>query len=152
MKRKRAQITEEAKNSILNMYKSGMIVASISSALHINRSTIYKFIKRYKASGSIENAPRSGRPPLWTKRDDTRLSKLLTVNKNASIPTLQRLFNENGVHTVCKATISVKVRDIENKRQKRKAKGYAIKADSVESSSKSSTTNHHRKATIIIDT
>ena len=84
----------------------------IAAELRINNSTIYKFLKRYKQTGSIENKMRKGRPPKWTTRYNSSLSILVKKNRKATVRTLWQLFNENKVNTVCLDTIRVKLKGL----------------------------------------
>ena len=59
-KKKRAEMTDDQKNIILGIFKSGMKPGKIAKELGIDRSTTYKFLKRYNQSGTIKNKKRSG--------------------------------------------------------------------------------------------
>ena len=92
-------MTDDQKNIILGMFKSDMKPGKIAKALSINRSTTYKFLKRYNESGtiSIKNKKGSGRPPRWTTRDSNHLSKLLKVHKKKRICNISGSFLINTV-------------------------------------------------------
>ena len=60
MSKKRAEMTDDQKNIILGMFKSGMKPGKIAKELSIDRSTTYTFLKRYNESGTIKNKKRSG--------------------------------------------------------------------------------------------
>ena len=110
MSKKRVEITDDQKNIILEIFKSGMKPGKIVKELSINCSTTYKFSKRYNESGTIKNKKRSGRSPRWTTRDSNRLSKLLKVHKKANLRYIWQLFNQNRDNTVSLSTIRRKVR------------------------------------------
>ena len=55
MSKKRAEMTDDQKIIILGMFKSGMKSGKIAKELSIDRSTTYKFLKRYNESGTIKN-------------------------------------------------------------------------------------------------
>ena len=67
----------ETKSMIVRMFKAGKKPSMIATELGINNSTIYKFLKRFKRTGSIENKKRRGRPPKWTTRDNNHFSILV---------------------------------------------------------------------------
>ena len=77
MLKKMSEMSSEAKSMIVGMFKAGKKPSMIATKLGINNSTIYKFLKRFKQTGSIENKKRKGRPPKWTTRDNNRLSILV---------------------------------------------------------------------------
>ena len=86
--------------------------SKIATELKINNSTIYKFLKRFKRTGSIENKKRKGRPPKWTTRDNDRMSILVKTNRKATMQNIWQLFNENKVITVCLDSIIVKLKGL----------------------------------------
>ena len=100
MSKKRAEMTDYQKNIILGMFKSCMKPGKIAKELSIDRSTTYKFLKRYSESGTIKNKKRNGRPPRWTTRDSNRLSKLLKVHKKANLRYIWQLFNQHHDNNV----------------------------------------------------
>ena len=103
-------MTDDQKNIILGMLKSGMKPGKIAMELSIDCSTTYKFLRRYNESGTIKNNKRSGRSPRWTTRDSNRLSKLLKVHKKVNLRYIWQLFNQHRDNTVSLSTIRLKVR------------------------------------------
>ena len=113
MSNRKSEMTNETKNFITEMFKAGRKPSIIATELNINRSTVYKFLKRYKEMGSIENKRRTGRPPKWTKRDNNQLlSVLVKKNKKATVRTVWQLFKEERAATVCLETIRLKLRGL----------------------------------------
>ena len=112
MPKKMSEMSSETKSMIVGMFKAGKKPSMIATELGINNSTMYKFLKRFKRTGSIENKKRKGRPPKWTTRDNNRLSILVKKNRKATVRTLWRLFNENKVNTVCLDTIRVELKGL----------------------------------------
>ena len=112
MPNRKSEMTNETKNLIIGMFKAGRKPFVIAKELNINRSTVYKFRKRYKETGSIENKGRTERPPKWTKRDNNQLSVLVEKNKKATVRKIWRLFNEERTATVCLETIRLKLRSL----------------------------------------
>ena len=81
MPNRKSEMTNETKNLIIGMFKAERKPFVIATELNINRSTVYKFLKRYKETESIEIKGRTGRPPKWTKRDNNQLSVHVKKNK-----------------------------------------------------------------------
>ena len=107
-----SEMSSETKSMIVGMLKIGKKPSMIATELGINNSTIYKFLKRFKQTGGIENKKRKGRRLKWTTRDNNRLSILVKSNRKATVRTLWRLFNENKVNAVCLDTIRVKLKGL----------------------------------------
>ena len=50
------------RNSIINLYKKSLKNTEIAKALKINRSTVWRTLKRFGERGDATDRPRSGRP------------------------------------------------------------------------------------------
>ena len=107
-----SEMSIETRSIIVGMLKAGKKPSMIITELGINNYTIYKLLKRFKQTGSIENKKRKGRPSKWTTRDNNRLSILVKKNRKATVRTLWQLFNENKVNTVRQDTIRVKLKGL----------------------------------------
>ena len=94
------------------MLKSRRKPFVIAAELKINWSTIYKFLKGFKETGSIEYKQRAERPPKWIKRDNNQLSVLVKKNKKATVRKIWQLFDENKTNTVCLDTIRAKLKGL----------------------------------------
>ena len=112
MSKTKTEMSVETKNVIIGMFRAGTKPGKIANELSISPSTVYKFLRRFKQSGSIENIRRSGRPPKWTIRDTNQFSVLVKKIKKATVRTIWRLFNENEVNTVCMDIIRLKLKDL----------------------------------------
>jgi len=58
----------------------GFSVSNIASLLGVTRQTVYNWIETYSPEGKRQNlndAPRSGRPSLWTKENDELVTRAL---------------------------------------------------------------------------
>jgi transposase len=51
------------------MFKNGEKISDITRVLQQPRSTISDIISRFRKAGTVENRPRSGRPPAMDDRD-----------------------------------------------------------------------------------
>ena len=115
MPNRKSEMTNKTKNLIIGIFKAGRKPSVIATELNINRSTVYKFLKRYKETGSIQNKGRTGRLPKWTKRDNNQLLSVpVKKNKKSTVRTIAiwRLFNEERTATVCLETIRLKLRGL----------------------------------------
>lgn len=100
----RKEMTPDKKDSILQLYKSGMKKSKIAELLGINYSTVLKFIKRFEERCSSENKTRSGRPPKMGDRSCRILNRSIREDRSATLVYITNKFNQNHVQ-VCTRTI-----------------------------------------------
>ena len=67
----------DKKRSIITSNLENMTPTCISKKSGICKSTVYNFIKKLKETGQLEAYPRTGRPPVSTKREDNMLFRLV---------------------------------------------------------------------------
>ena len=73
----RSCLTVSEKSCIHGMKQAGLSPAQIARETGKSPSTIYSVLQRIKQSGSVELAPRSGRPPKLSERDKRSLGRTL---------------------------------------------------------------------------
>ena len=73
MPNRKSVMTSEMKNIIIKMFKAGRQLFVIVTELNINHSTTYKFLNRYKETGSTENISRTGCLPKWIKCNNNQI-------------------------------------------------------------------------------
>ena len=66
-------LNNEKKSSIIALNRENMTPTYISKKLGICKSTVYIYIKKFEETGQLEAYPRTGRPPVSTKREDKML-------------------------------------------------------------------------------
>jgi hypothetical protein len=66
---KRKQLSNDIKNVIVEMRKSGHKQQEIADTLDIPRGTVSDVVVRFKRRGSVENKPHTGRHRLLDERD-----------------------------------------------------------------------------------
>lgn len=101
----RKEMTPDKKDSILQLYKSGMKKSKIAELLGINYSTVLKFIKRFEERGSSGNKTRSGRPPKMDDRSCRILNRSIREDRSATLVDITNKFNNQNHVQVCKRTI-----------------------------------------------
>ena len=67
------------RNQIIGMFRSNMKKITIAKELGIGESTVRYVISKWLNCGSVNSAPRSGRPSKLNSRDTRRL--ILTTKK-----------------------------------------------------------------------
>ena len=63
-------LTDHQRSRIIGMVEAGLQYAEVARRLGIHRSTVGRTVRRYGATGSTAELPRSGRPRVTTARDD----------------------------------------------------------------------------------
>ena len=98
------------KNDTPSRVERGMIIglhkgtSDISRILEILRETCRDVIKRYCEEGLTESAPRSGRPPLLTDREERTLIRTVREDRQESLQQLTAKFNDLGLTTISAST------------------------------------------------
>ena len=91
---KGTQLTEFEKGRIIGMYDLGTEPDLIATKIGRSHHTITHFLKRYQERQSIENAPRSGRPP---KLDSTERQLLIDETMKNRTRSLHKIIEDNGL-------------------------------------------------------
>ena len=71
------ELSMDIKGQIVGMANSGKTARQIGRELDIVDTTISYVLRRFRMTGSNENAPRSGRPSILTNRDKTHLATIV---------------------------------------------------------------------------
>lgn len=111
LKTTRKELEQCTKDRIIGMHTSGMSGRNIAQNLSLCPSTVTKVIKRYKLSGSTENAARPGRPKKLNERDHRHLVNDVKKNRRSTLQditnnmpfevsssTIRRALHEQGIH------------------------------------------------------
>ena len=70
------ELSHDLKLRIVKCLIDGMSQRKVSLLLQCGQSTVYDFWKKYHATNSVENRPRSGRPRATSKQQDRKLIRL----------------------------------------------------------------------------
>jgi transposase len=123
-----AEVSANKKGQIIGLTIAGKSIWQIENELAVPKSTIADIVKRFKETGSNENMPRSGHPPILTKRDKNHLAIELKRQRfisltdisnqlpiKASRRVLQEAMNEHGLklHAAAKKP-QISPKNIEN--------------------------------------
>lgn len=105
MGRKGKETGADAKKVIVDLMQSGLSRRKISEMLKIPKSTVIDICKRFSDTGSLENKPRSGRPPKIKPRDYRKLERIVKTNRRCSLSDITAKFNEERPEPVSRRTI-----------------------------------------------
>ena len=101
---KRKQLSNDIKNMIIEMRKSGYKLQEITDTLNIPRGTVSDVV-RFKRRGSVENKPHTGRHRLLDERDTMGLVRLVRSDRKTPLKDVTTRFNENRETQVSKGTV-----------------------------------------------
>lgn len=102
---KRKQLSNDIKNVIVEMRKSGHKLQEIADTLNIPRGTVSDVVVRFKRRGSVENKPHTGRHRLLDERDTRGLVRLVRSDRKTPLKDVTTRFNENRETQVSKRTV-----------------------------------------------
>jgi transposase len=105
MDEKREGLSIALKKVVVQLYQNGEKIADIAQAVNKSLSSIYRVIRKFQNSGSLENRPRSGRPRLIDEREYRRLQRLVNVDCRAPLSEVIAKFNENRNVEVSNKTV-----------------------------------------------
>lgn len=108
----RTRYDKDFKFKIVNLFYKGESQISIAKKFGINKSIVSRLIKRYKASGTVENVNKGGRKRKTSERTDRKILRLFkmepfissqkVVNKlklNISASTVRKRALENNLRS-----------------------------------------------------
>jgi transposase len=84
----RSYVSNDKRHMIVGMQKGGMSVSEIGNIVGRPKSTISRILKRFRISGSVLPASRSGRPKNMSDRDRRKLHRDLSSNRRAPLAEL----------------------------------------------------------------
>ena len=70
---RRRKMPENDRHRAIGMLEGGMSVNAVAISFGVHRSTIWRLSERPRATGSVLNRPRSGRPKALTAREERYL-------------------------------------------------------------------------------
>ncbi|KAI9012593.1 hypothetical protein CLU79DRAFT_838948 [Phycomyces nitens] len=114
---------------MIRMYKAGLSVAEISRRENIQEAILYKIIKRYYKTKSVEDQPRSGRPKLLIARDKWHLERIVRSDRRQTLGEITREMEERIDMPISKVTISKTLRSLDYNCCTVLAKSYMTQTD-----------------------
>ena len=73
MDNRRNHTTLSLRSSIISLHEANASIGDIARQLHINRTTVYRWIRRQRERGNINILKRSGRPRCTTAEEDHQI-------------------------------------------------------------------------------
>ena len=98
-------LTQEAKKLILANYEEGKSYSEIAGIVRRSKSVVYR-VYRFKADKRLERKPRTGRPPMNTKREDRIIVTMSLKDRFDTATSISRAFCEQTEKPISRKTVS----------------------------------------------
>lgn len=107
----RSSVSESIKWQIIGMYKCGNSYRAIQDKLGVSKTCVGNVVKRFQSTGTVIEAPWSGRPKKTSPRQDRKLLMKSKKNQNNSASDLlSDLKREDSSLDICVSTVSSRLR------------------------------------------
>ena len=87
--RKMAKLSNLNRSRAMGMVEAGRSYQQIANHLHVAKRTVVRLVQRYRATDSVKDRPRSGRPKCTTVVEDRRI-RLLSLQQRTRPATVIR--------------------------------------------------------------
>jgi transposase len=102
---KNRELTDFERGKVIGFYEAGDSERTISKKTGFGKTTIHNIIAKYKKTGAVSIAPRSGRLKLLTERDKRHLKTIITKNRREPVNNIVKTFAESTGKVICKNTM-----------------------------------------------
>ena len=82
----------EEKKLILANHEEDKSYSEITGIVRRSKSVVYHVISRFKSDKRLEPKPRTGRPPITTKRNDRMIAKMSLIDRFDTATSISRAF------------------------------------------------------------
>ena len=87
-------LTRDEKKLILANHEEDKLYSEIESVKQRSKSVVYRIISNFEADEILEPKPRTGRPPMTTKREDRMIVKMSLKDCFDTATSISRAFCE----------------------------------------------------------
>jgi transposase len=84
------------RNQIIGMFRSSMKKSAIAIEMGLGESTVRYVINKWLKSGSVNSAPRRGRPSKLSERDTRRLFQIIKKDRTAELEDIHEKFGKDA--------------------------------------------------------
>ena len=99
------ELSDDLKDTIVQLHKSGLGYKKISNRLQISANTIAKIVQKFKCTGDVRAKPRLGRPSLLTKRDERHIRQCVIKDRNRAASSIAQEISSVSGKSVSAQTI-----------------------------------------------
>ena len=118
MGKDRHELTVEEKNIVLKLLSEDFTHADVGKYVGVSRACITRFLSRYRSRKTVENLPRTGRPPKTSLRDDRHILRVVKSNRRQSLREITNTVNNDLSIAVSSRTIRRRLRSCGYRRRK----------------------------------
>ncbi|PKY35410.1 hypothetical protein RhiirB3_375461 [Rhizophagus irregularis] len=102
---KKRELTDFERGKVIGFYEAGDSERAISNKTGYGKTTIHNIIAKYRETGAVTVAPRSGRPKKLTERDKRHLKAIINKNRREPEEKIRKIFMESTGNDVGRRTI-----------------------------------------------
>ena len=93
------RLSEQQRYAILGLVEAGLSQRVIAGRFNVHQSTITRLLRKYRATGSVKDRPRSGQPRVTTRRQDIFIrQRHLRDRFVTSVSTSKNVVGRHGRH------------------------------------------------------
>ncbi|GBC22304.1 IS630 family transposase [Rhizophagus irregularis DAOM 181602=DAOM 197198] len=102
---KKRELTDFERGKVIGFYEAGDSERAISNKTGYGKTTIHNIIAKYRETGAVTVAPRSGCPKKLTERDKRHLKAIINKNRREPEEKIRKIFMESTGNDVGRRTI-----------------------------------------------
>ena len=108
---KTSELSLATRNQVIGMFRANMKKSAIAREMGLGVSTVHYIISNYLKYGSVNSAPRSGRPSKLGERDVRRLIQTIKKDRKATIQDIhEKLSIDASKRTIQRKLLSLGIR------------------------------------------
>lgn len=102
---KNRELSDFERGKVIALYEDGCSERAISQKTGFGKTTVHNIITKYKKTGAITVASRSGRPKILTERDKRHLKTIIVQNRREPMTKIRENFNISTGNEVSERTV-----------------------------------------------
>jgi transposase len=124
---KQRQLSNDEKTRIVKLYSKQLGPSKIAEKTNFKRDTIKSVIKKWKATGSVTNKPRKGRPRATSPREDRKIIQLATSDRRLTLHKLTKAIETDYDIDVSECTVNRRLHEANLKGRRARKKPLLTK-------------------------
>ena len=111
MEPKREEMLMALKQVIIELYSNVETFSGIARTINRSLASVYRVVRRFENSGSVENLSWPGRPRSIDNREYRRLQRIVNRDRRAPLKEVTARFNEYRTSSVSQKTIKRRLKE-----------------------------------------